>query len=89
VRHSRLRVDLDDRARSTASATTFAFTIATFTAFATFATPATFATVTALLLGRLNGRCGLLGLLALLDSLPCRITLRFCVATIAALAKGV
>jgi hypothetical protein len=48
VRPSCLRVDLDDRARSTAAATTLAFTTATFTA---FATPATFATVTALLLG--------------------------------------
>jgi hypothetical protein len=48
VRPSCLRVDRDDRARSTAAATAFAFTTTTFTA---FATPATFATVTALLLG--------------------------------------
>jgi hypothetical protein len=86
VRRSGLRVDLDDRAFTTAAAPTFAFITATFTAFATLAT---FATVTALLLGRLNGRCGLLGLLPLLESFPRRITLRLCVATKAALAPGV
>jgi hypothetical protein len=48
VRPCCLRVDFDDRARSTAAATTLAFTTTTFTA---CATPATFATVTALLLG--------------------------------------